>query len=64
MDGKYFILISIFFNVFGQYYMKLGMKKFGVVVINKDILITILKIIVLPNILLGLFLYVISAFFG
>lgn len=63
MDGKYFVLISILFNVFGQYYMKLGMKKFGVVGINKDILVTILKIIILPNILLGLLLYIISAFF-
>lgn len=63
MDGKYIVLISILFNVFGQYSMKFGMTKFGVVEFNKNIFITLFKIFTLPHILLGLFFYGISAVF-
>ena len=63
MDGKYFVLISILFNVLGQYSMKFGIRKFGIIHFDKDIISTMIKIFTLPNILLGLFLYGISAIF-
>ncbi len=62
MNGIYFVLISIFFNVSGQYSIKLGMNKFGALELNNTIFATFSKILIHPNILIGLAFYVISAF--
>ena len=63
MHGIYFVLISVVFNVFGQYSMKLGMRKFGEVTFENNILITVLKMFMVPNVFLGLTLYAISTVF-
>ncbi len=62
MRGIYFVLISILFNVSGQYSIKLGLNKFGAIEINNTIITTFSKIIIHPNIMLGLVFYIISAF--
>jgi multidrug transporter EmrE-like cation transporter len=43
--------------------MKVGMTKFGEVTFENHILLTIFKIFTLPNVILGLVMYAISAFF-
>ena len=63
MHGILYVLISVCFNVFGQYSMKQGMRKFGEVTFDSNILMTIMKMFLLPNVLLGLFFYAISTVF-
>jgi multidrug transporter EmrE-like cation transporter len=43
--------------------MKQGMRKFGEVTFDSNILMTIIKMFLLPNVLLGLFFYAISTVF-
>ncbi len=62
MNGIYFVLISVLFNVSGQYSIKLGMNKFGAIEINNELFSAFSKILIHPNIILGLVFYVISAF--
>ena len=63
MHGITYVLISVCFNVFGQYSMKQGMRKFGEVTFDNNILITVTKMFLLPNVLLGLLLYGVSTVF-
>ena len=63
MHGIVYVLISVCFNVFGQYSMKQGMRKFGEVTIDSNILMTVIKMFLLPNVLLGLLFYAISTVF-
>jgi multidrug transporter EmrE-like cation transporter len=43
--------------------MKQGMRKFGEVTFDNHIMMTIMKMFLLPNVLLGLFFYAISTVF-
>ena len=63
MTGITYVLISVIFNVFGQYSMKVGMNKYGEVTFDNNLILTIFKIFTLPNVILGLLLYMISTFF-
>lgn len=63
MHGIIYVLISVCFNVLGQYSMKQGMRKFGEVTFDSNILMTIIKMFLLPNVLLGLFFYLVSTVF-
>jgi multidrug transporter EmrE-like cation transporter len=63
MHGIFYVLISVCFNIFGQYSMKRGMQRFGEVTFDNHILLTIVKMFMLPNVLLGLFFYAISTVF-
>ena len=63
MHGIVYVLISVFFNVFGQYSMKQGMQKFGEVTFDNNILATIMKMFLLPNVILGLLFYAVSTVF-
>ena len=63
MAGIYYVIISVIFNVFGQYSMKVGMNKYGEVTFSDHILLTIYKIFILPNVIIGLLMYAISAVF-
>ena len=63
MHGIVYVLISVCFNVFGQYSMKQGMIKFGEVTFDSNIAVTIAKMFLMPNVLLGLFFYGISTIF-
>jgi multidrug transporter EmrE-like cation transporter len=63
MQGIYYVLISVVFNVIGQYSMKVGMNNHGEVTFENHIILTIIRIFTLPNVILGLVMYAISAFF-
>jgi len=63
MHGIIYVLISVCFNVFGQYSMKQGMQKFGEVTFDHNILTTIMKMFLLPNVILGLLFYAVSTVF-
>ena len=63
MHGIVYVLISVCFNVFGQYSMKQGMQKFGEVTFDNNILATIMKMFLLPNVILGLLFYAVSTVF-
>jgi len=61
MNGIYFVLISVIFNVSGQYSIKTGMNKFGNIELNNSIISTLSQVILMPNIILGLIFYIISS---
>ena len=63
MHGIIYVLICVCFNVFGQYSMKQGMRKFGEVTIDNNILMTVMKMLLLPNVLLGLLFYTVGTVF-
>jgi len=63
MHGLVYVIISACFNVFGQYSMKQGMRKFGEVTFDDNILMTIAKMFLMPNVLIGLVFYAISTVF-
>jgi multidrug transporter EmrE-like cation transporter len=61
MQGIYFVLISVLFNVAGQFSLKIAMNKFGAIEINNSIITVFSKIIIHPNVILGFTFYIISA---
>ena len=63
MHGIVYVLISVCFNVLGQYSMKQGMRKFGEVTFDNNILLTVGKMFLLPNVIIGLSFYAISTVF-
>jgi multidrug transporter EmrE-like cation transporter len=63
MAGLYYVIISVVFNVLGQYSMKIGMNKYGEVTFDDHVLLTIYRIFILPNVIIGLIMYAISAVF-
>ncbi len=62
MRGIYFVLISVLFNVSGQYSIKVGMNRFGVIEVNSAIFSVFSKLLIQPSIILGLVFYILSAF--
>jgi len=63
MKFKLYLLISITLNVFGQFFIKYGINKIGENLQNYRLVMKIYHLFTYPYIILGLFFYVISAFF-
>lgn len=59
-----YILISILFNVFGQFFIKTGVDKISPIHITQNkFIIDIIHIIFYPSIFAGLFLYAVGSVF-
>lgn len=64
MKGIWFILISVFFNGFGQLSMKKGMMIFGQVNLNpRNFPLIVIQVLTRPFIILGLVLYAAGTIF-
>jgi len=64
MKGIWFILVSVFFNVFGQLSMRKGMMIFGEVNLNlKSFPLTIVQVFTRPFVILGLVFYGVGTIF-
>jgi len=61
MNGFYFVLICIVFNVSGQFTLKVGMNRFGEIAVDQHLPLTMLKVLMLPTTLLGMSFYIVGS---
>jgi len=61
MNGLYFVLICIVFNVSGQFTLKVGMNRFGEISVDQHLPQTMLKVLMMPTTLLGLSFYIVGS---
>jgi multidrug transporter EmrE-like cation transporter len=62
MKDLYYVLICVFFNVSGQYTLKVGMNKFGEIAVDQNLPLTMLKVLSMPTTVLGLSFYILGSF--